>query len=103
MSFYSAKMLNSAVCEDSLNFGSSEFIFVNDSKLTGNVFTSPGGFYVMDKDLRPTEMNMPLQLMTLNKHRFGIFLELFRYLYDLIGMHLSVHKAYYETFIQKKN
>ena len=57
----------------------------------------------MDKDLRVTLMNMPLPLAALNKHRFGMFLELFRYLYDLIGMHLSIHKAYYETFIAKSS
>lgn len=57
----------------------------------------------MDKDLRVTLLNMPLPLAALNKHRFGMFLELFRYLYDLIGMHLSIHKAYYETFIAKSN
>jgi len=56
----------------------------------------------MDKDLRFTLMNLPLEISTLNRHRFGLFLELFRYLYDLIGMHLSIHKAYYETFMAKK-
>ena len=56
----------------------------------------------MDKDLRLTLLNMPLEVTTLNKHRFGMFLELFRFLYDLIGMHLSIHKAYFETFITKK-
>ena len=30
-----------------------------------------------------------------------MFLQLFRYLYDLISMHLSIHKAYYETLVAK--
>lgn len=57
----------------------------------------------MDKDLRFTLMNIPLDVTAINKHRFGMFLELFRFLYDLVGMHLSIHKAYFETFIAKKN
>jgi|LakMenEpi03Aug12_release.lakeMendotaPanAssembly.Ray.scaffolds.fasta_scaffold181778_2 hypothetical protein len=56
----------------------------------------------MDKDLRFTLMNIPLEVTAINKHRFGMFLELFRFLYDLVGMHLSIHKAYFETFIAKK-
>ena len=56
----------------------------------------------MDKDLRFTLMNIPLDVTAINKHRFGMFLELFRFLYDLVGMHLSIHKAYFETFIAKK-
>jgi hypothetical protein len=100
-SFYSQKMLRASVNELCVNFGATEFIFPNDQKVTGNIFVSPSGFHVMDKDMRNTFMNMPLQMWALNKHRYGMFLQLFRYLYDLISMHLSIHKAYYETFIAK--
>jgi hypothetical protein len=103
VSFYSNKMLKATLHEASINFAASEFIFPDDQKVTGNIFAGAGGFTVMDKDLRFTLMNLPLEISTLNKHRFGLFLELFRYLYDLIGMHLSIHKAYYETFMAKKD
>lgn len=53
-------MLASAATEPTINHGQVENIFTNEKKLQGNIFTTPGGFYVMDKDLRPTEMNMPL-------------------------------------------
>ena len=44
---------------------------------------------------------MPLEVGALGKHRFGMFLEVFRFVYDLIGMHVSLRKAYYQTFLQK--
>lgn len=46
-------------------------------------------------------LNIPLEVFTLNKHRYGMFLEVFRFLYDLLNMHLSIRKAYYETFLAK--
>lgn len=30
-----------------------------------------------------------------------MLLEVFRFLYDLLSMHLSIRKAYYETFLAK--
>lgn len=100
-SFYSQNMLKFSINEKCINFGASEFIFPSFEKSDGNIFVTPSGFHVMDKDMRNTFMNMPLQVWALNKHRYGMFLQLFRYIYDLIGMHLSIHKAYYETFIAK--
>ena len=44
---------------------------------------------------------MPLELGFMGKHRFAMFLEVFRYLYDLLSMHMQIRKAYYETFLQK--
>ena len=54
-----------------------------------------------DNELRQTLFNMPMDLTMLSKHRFGMFLEVFRFVYDLLGMHLSIRRAYCETFLQK--
>ena len=42
-----------------------------------------------------------MEVAALSKHRFGMFLEVFRFVYDLLGMHLSLRKAYCETFLEK--
>ena len=42
-----------------------------------------------------------MEVAALSKHRFGMFLEVFRFIYDLLGMHLSLRKAYCETFLGK--
>ena len=44
---------------------------------------------------------MPLEVSVLNKHKYGVLLEVFRHLYELISMHLSIRKSYYETFLAK--
>ena len=44
---------------------------------------------------------MPLEVFTVNRHRFGMFLEVFRFLYDLMSMHLTIRKSYYDTFLAK--
>ena len=52
-----------------------------------------------DNELRQTLFNMPMDVTMLSKHRFGLFLEVFRFIYDLLGMHLSIRRAYCETFL----
>jgi hypothetical protein len=37
----------------------------------------------------------------MNKHRFGMYLELFRFLYEFLAMHLTIRKTYLETFLKK--
>lgn len=46
-------------------------------------------------------LNLPLEVTVLNKHKYGVMLEVFRHLYELISMHLSIRKSYYETFLAK--
>ena len=42
-----------------------------------------------------------MDITALGKHRFGMFLEVFRFIYDLLGMHLQIRKAYVDTFLSK--
>jgi hypothetical protein len=44
---------------------------------------------------------MPVDITTLYKARYGMFLELFRYLYDFMAMGLSIRINYYEAFLRK--
>jgi len=94
-------MLKNTVREEFLTRGAAEFIFNSPEMIQGNVFSSNAGFRVIDKELQQTMLNMPIEVFTLNKHRFGMLLEVFRFLFDLISMHLSIRKAYYETFLAK--
>ena len=100
-SFYSQKMLKHTIWEETAGHGASEFVFPDDEKLTGNIFAGEGGFTVTDNELRQTLLNMPMDISTLGKHRFGMFLEVFRFIYDLLGMHLSIRRAYVDTFLSK--
>ena len=100
-SFYSTKMKEFLKWDAGPGYGGNLFIFPDGDKLTGNVFAGQGGYQVIDRDFRQTLFNIPLALGFMGKHRFGLFLEVFRYLYDLLTMHLSIRKAYYETFIAK--
>ena len=94
-------MLKHTIWEDTVGYGAAEFVFPDDDKITGNIFAGSGGFTVTDNELRQTLFNMPMDVTTLSKHRFGMFLEVFRFVYDLLGMHLSIRRAYCETFLQK--
>lgn len=44
---------------------------------------------------------MPVELGFMGKHRYVMFLEVFRFLYDLLQMHMNVRSNYYETFLAK--
>ena len=37
----------------------------------------------------------------LQKNRYGVFLEVSKFLYDLLSMHLTARRSYYETFLAK--
>jgi len=100
-SFYSAKMKEHSKWEQGPGYGGNFFIFPDGGKLTGNVFAGQGGFTVTDSDFRQTLFNMPMELGFMGKHRFGMYLEVFRFVYDLLTMHMSIRKAYYETFLAK--
>ena len=78
-----------------------KFIFPDGGQLNGNIFQSKGGFEIIDNSLRQITFNMPMDMSFLGKHRYGLFLEIFRFLYDLLGMHMSIRKHYYETFLNK--
>lgn len=100
-SFYNSKMLQNIVSEECLTYGAAEFVFPDDDKLTGNIFAGNSGFSVVDPHLRQTLLNMPIEAAAVNKHRFGVYLELFRFIYDILGMHLAIRKSYLETFLTK--
>ena len=46
---------------------------------------------------------MPVELGFMGKHRFAMFLEVFRFVYDLLSMHMQTRKRYYETFKAKSD
>jgi hypothetical protein len=78
-------------------------VFADSKQLTENLFNGKigGSFSVADPNFRQTLLNMPVERQTLNKHRFGMFMELFRFLYDFLAMHLTIRKTYLETFLNK--
>ena len=100
-SFYSARMKENVAWESGPGFGRCAFVFPDKDKLTGNIFAGAGGFTVADSQFRQTLFNMPLELGFIGKHRYAMFLEVFRFLYDLLSMHMQIRKAYYETFLAK--
>jgi len=101
--FYSSRMKENISWEETPGFGRCQFVFPDKEKLTGNVFAGGGGYTVADNQFRQTLMNMVVDLGFMGKHRYAMFLEVFRYVYDLLGMHMSVRKNYYETFMAKRD
>ena len=87
--------------EQGPTYGRCQFVFPDKDKLTGNIFAGSGGFTVTDNTFRQTLFNMPVELGFIGKHRFAMFLEVFRFVYDLLNMHMQIRKVYYETFIDK--
>ena len=69
--------------------------------MTGNIFAGLGGFTVADNTFRQTLFNMPMEVGFVGKHRFAMFLEVFRFLWDMLNLHMNVRKIYYKTFIAK--
>ena len=100
-SFYSDKMKENISWESGPGYGRCQFVFPDKEKLTGNVFAGSGGFQVTDNEFRQTLFNMPVEIGFMGKHRFAMYIEVFRYIYDLLSMHMSIRKAYYETFLAK--
>jgi hypothetical protein len=101
--FYSTKMLQFTSHEETPGVCAQKFVFPDGGQLNGNVFASQAGFDHMDNNLRQTGFSMPMDMSFLGKHRYGMFLEVFRFLYDLLGMHMSIRKHYYETFLNKQS
>jgi hypothetical protein len=77
-----------------------EYLFNSEEKLNGYLF-SDGNFRVRDPSLRQYNYNLPVDITTLYKSRYIMFLELFRYLYDFGALSLLVKKNYYEAFLRK--
>lgn len=94
-------MLRFTVREEYHTRGASEYIFNDGDKLNLNIYTGSSGYQVSDDDLQQTVLNLPLEVTAMNKHRFGIFCEVTKFLFDLMSMHLSSRKSYYETFLAK--
>lgn len=97
-------MLTSTISDESKSgSGALQYIFPAPELVHENIFTALNdkGYRVSDKEIHSIMLNMPLEIFTVNKHRFGMFLELFRFLYDLLSMHLSIRKGYYDTFLAK--
>ena len=100
-SFYSSKMKENISWEAGPSYGRCQFVFPDKDKLTGNIFAGSGGFAVTDNEFRQTLFNMPVELGFMGKHRFAMYLEVFRFVYDLLNMHMQIRKVYYETFLAK--
>lgn len=83
-SFYSDKMKENISWEVGHGYGRCQFCFPDKEKLTGNVFAGQGGFQVVDSKFRQIFFNMPVELGFMGKHRYVMFLEVFRFLYDLL-------------------
>lgn len=96
-------MLTSTDIQSIESLGAAAFIYPAPEMVVDNVFKarSDVGYKVTDEEVHQIMLNMPLEIFTTNKHRFGMFLELFRFLYDLLSMHLSIRKGYFETFLAK--
>ena len=102
-SFYSNKMKENISWEVGPGHARCQFVFPDKDKLSGNVFAGAGGFTVADSEFRQTLFNMPVELGFMGKHRFAMFLEVFRFVYDLLSMHMQTRKRYYETFKAKSD
>lgn len=100
-SFYSGKMKENIQWEVGPTYGRCQFVFPDKDKLTGNIFAGLGGFTVTDNTFRQTLFNMPVEVGFVGKHRFAMFLEVFRFLWDMLNLHMNVRKIYYKTFIAK--
>jgi len=98
--FYSPLMLRFASTEDLFTASLTEFIYSNEEKMNGFLF-GDGNFRLEDPYHRQYNYNLPVSITTLYKSRYGMFLELFRYLYDFMAMGLSVRINYYEAFLRK--
>jgi len=89
--------------DECLNYGATEFVVNDPAKLKYCIFDGQtnGSYSVHDPNFRQILLNMPLERQTMNKHRFGMYLELFRFLYEFLAMHLTIRKTYLETFLKK--
>jgi soluble cytochrome b562 len=93
-------MLRFASTEELFTSSLTEFIYSNEDKMNGFLF-GDGNFRLEDPYHRQYNYNLPLSIIALYKTRYGMFLELFRYLYDFMAMGLSIRINYYEAFLRK--
>ena len=84
MSFYSDKMKENISWEAGPGFSRCQFVFPDREKLTGNVFAGSGGYTVRDSSFHQTLFNTPMEIGFMGKYRFSQFMEVFRYIYDLL-------------------
>lgn len=77
-----------------------EAIFPNQDKLNFYLFDD-GNFRVYDPLLKQVHYNTRAELSLVQKGRYIMYLEVFRFLYDFLSLSLSIRKNYYQTFIQK--
>ena len=62
---------------------------------------SDGNFTLTDPYHRQYNYNLPVVIGSLYRSRFIMYLELFRFLYDFMGLGIMVRKNYYEAFLRK--
>jgi hypothetical protein len=93
-------MLKNTCTEDFMTTALTEFIFSTEEKLNSYLYKD-GNFRLSDPSLRQYNYNLPVDVATLYKSRYVMFLELFRYLYDFMALGLLVRRNYYEAFLRK--
>jgi hypothetical protein len=98
--FYSPSMLKHTCTEDFITTSLTEFLYNHEDKLNGYLYKD-GNFRLVDPKHRQYNYNLQMDVYSLYKSRYVMFLELFRYLYDFMGLGLMVRKNYYEAFIRK--
>lgn len=86
--------------EKYMNGQGMEAIFPNEKKTHFYLFDD-GNFKVYDPLLKQVHYNMRAELNLVQKGRYIMYLEVFRFLYDFLSLSLSIRKNYYQTFIQK--
>ena len=58
-------------------------------------------FRVENPLLKQVNYNTRLELCSVMKTKYVMFLEVFRFLYDFLSLNLSIRKNYYQTFLNK--
>lgn len=93
-------MLKNTCTEDYMATALTEFIFSTEEKLNAYLYAD-GNFRLSDPAHRQYNYNLPVDVTSLYKSRYIMYLELFRYLYDFLSMGLLVRRNYYEAFLRK--
>lgn len=93
-------MLKYTGSEEYMQNAITEFVFTTEEKLNGYMY-GDGNFTLKDPYHRQYNYNLPVNIATLYRSRYVMFLELFRYLYDFMGLGIMVKKNYYEAFLRK--
>jgi hypothetical protein len=98
--FYSLSMLKNTSTEEFMTTSLTEYIFNNEDRLNGFLY-SDGDFKLRDPNHRQYNYNVPVTITSLYKTKYSMFLELFRYFYDLMSLGLTIRCNYYEAFLRK--